>query len=197
MLWEDNSGEGIVPQDKQDLACYLAPCADALEVLPGAEYRATSKHRVGAVPWWKQGSTRLQVFMKSLWYGAGSTLGLSQGSTRVRTPSTILLAIWDLLLVGMWLAVLGSHECATYAQDLFCKADASTIYRIHRERVVAGTTRDGVPHTSRKGLTSELVLGAIGITERYEKAVAERTFCGSHNSQIRLMLTRYYGGCYG
>ena len=120
LLREVNFGEGLVPQDEQALACYLAPCADALEVLPGAEYRATSKHRVGAVPWWKQGSTRLQVFMKSMWYGAGSVLGLGQDSTRVRTSSTILLAIWDLLLIGMWCAVLGRrHMCGTYAQDIF------------------------------------------------------------------------------
>ena len=47
----DHYIKGVEPQDKQDLACYLAPCDDALGALPGAVYRATSKHRVGAVPW--------------------------------------------------------------------------------------------------------------------------------------------------
>ena len=101
MLGVDSSVEGVKPQDKQDWACYLAPCMLTLLGLLGVVYRTMNNPRLGCVPWCEQGSTstQIQALFKYLWYGAGSVPWWSQGSsTRIRGTGIFLLAVWDLVV---------------------------------------------------------------------------------------------------
>ena len=76
VLAEDDSVEGVEPQDKQDWACYLAPFILTLLVLLGAVYRTMNNPRLGCMPWCKQGSTLIRgtdMFLLAVWERAVDT----------------------------------------------------------------------------------------------------------------------------
>ena len=100
MLGIDNSVKVVEPQDKQDWACYVAPCMMTLLVLPGAVYRTMNTPILGCMPWCKQDSTRIQALFKYLWYGAGSVPWWSQGSsTPLRDEKRAVVGTIDTTMV--------------------------------------------------------------------------------------------------
>ena len=194
---EDDSVEGVEPQDKQDWACYLAPFILTLLVLLGTVYRTRNKQVVDTTKVHTANDKRV-VNTAKLRTSANEKRAVSTKTVRTsnekRDVSTKMVRTSDKKR-----AIVGTKSGPN--QDYHRR-----ILKTH-SRSEYNSTSEEIVDEKREGFES-------AITERHEKSIgyASPTIwippkvprvliiapaSGRYNTRSSLSWNWYYGGCFG
>ena len=182
LLAEDNSVEGVEPQDDQDWACYLAPYILTLLVLLGAVHITRNKRVVDTTE--VHTANNKQVVSTTM----------VRTSNEKRDVSTKMVRTSDKKR-----AIVGTKSGTD--QDYhgrILKTHSRSGYNSTSEELV-DKTREGlaIVITERNKKLTGYVPPSIRIPPKVPRANLVVTASGKYNTRSSLTWNWYYGGCFG